>query len=486
MEYRSEKEYLYQRKGPWPQPSPSHPLGEAPAVIHIPKTEYLRWFRHIGLRYIWNLSSYWINALVYTFKNTHLEPVSDKEFEDIMGKTAFSKFLSNQVEEALCSRSIFGNFLANKDISNFFVADFTLMQYLAPFPKTYISPIKALFEKEAGTDLYFSEKKIVAIYIPSAELVLTPNDGDAWELAKYYVLQGATYRLVLSAHALLHFPFDSINAITKTALPKDNIVFKLLYPHLDLTLILNSKVLRAKTSPVVNDQKYPFTGFTASEEGIRDLIEAGYKGIENNPYYKPYSYSLELEEIYSDYKLFLEAYYQTILNFVILVVKNSTPQEIMEVKQWADYISYWLPNFPTGKQIFEGENVLAKVITKIIWTVSIGHAADHYDYSMHTSTNQTPLRLRIPPPNTNKIEGYDRKKLSNFGDMFRYRMERKLFFKPTNVSLLCEVDYNFTAPHLIELNDKFRKELINTETELKSKGVKIYIPIKQVSASIQY
>ena len=27
------EDYLYQRKGPWPQPSPEHPLGEAPAVV---------------------------------------------------------------------------------------------------------------------------------------------------------------------------------------------------------------------------------------------------------------------------------------------------------------------------------------------------------------------------------------------------------------------------------------------------------------------
>ena len=32
-------QYLYDRKGPWPQPNPAHPFGEAPAVIHIPKKE---------------------------------------------------------------------------------------------------------------------------------------------------------------------------------------------------------------------------------------------------------------------------------------------------------------------------------------------------------------------------------------------------------------------------------------------------------------
>ena len=29
-------QFLYGRQGPWPQPSPAHPLGEAPAVIAVP------------------------------------------------------------------------------------------------------------------------------------------------------------------------------------------------------------------------------------------------------------------------------------------------------------------------------------------------------------------------------------------------------------------------------------------------------------------
>ena len=77
-------------------------------------------------------------------------------------------------------------------------------------------------------------------------VVLDPEDGKAWALAKSFVLQGATYKLILSEHALLHFPFDSINAISKTALPKNSILLQLLLPHLDFTLVLDNAVL---TSP---------------------------------------------------------------------------------------------------------------------------------------------------------------------------------------------------------------------------------------------
>ena len=31
------EDFLYDRRGPWPQPSPNHPFGEAPGVLHIPR-----------------------------------------------------------------------------------------------------------------------------------------------------------------------------------------------------------------------------------------------------------------------------------------------------------------------------------------------------------------------------------------------------------------------------------------------------------------
>lgn len=35
------KDFLYGRKGPWPQPCPDHPYDESPAVIHLPLIEWI-------------------------------------------------------------------------------------------------------------------------------------------------------------------------------------------------------------------------------------------------------------------------------------------------------------------------------------------------------------------------------------------------------------------------------------------------------------
>ena len=46
------KKFLYDRKGPWPQPNPQRPMGEAPIVLNIPLRERLDWTLHVGLRIV--------------------------------------------------------------------------------------------------------------------------------------------------------------------------------------------------------------------------------------------------------------------------------------------------------------------------------------------------------------------------------------------------------------------------------------------------
>jgi hypothetical protein len=83
--------YLYQRKGPWPQPSPAHPLGEAPSVVHIPAPEAREWQKLIGNRYLWNIVSYWPEALWDTIQKPHMEEVTDSELNHLANQTIFSR-----------------------------------------------------------------------------------------------------------------------------------------------------------------------------------------------------------------------------------------------------------------------------------------------------------------------------------------------------------------------------------------------------------
>jgi hypothetical protein len=475
--------YLYQRKGPWPQPSPAHPLGEAPSVVHIPDPEAREWQKLIGNRYLWNIVSYWPEALWDTIQKPHMEEVTDSELNHLANQTIFSRFFFLlrddylTVSDALYEGCFWKWLSEAKADDRFFITDFSLMETCICFPGTYAAPMIGLWKQPAGS----ASKHILAIFQKNTSLVFEPTDGPAWELAKYYLLHGANYRMTLSIHALLHFPMDSVNAITKTALPTHHTVFKLLYPHLQFTLPLNNAVLESPTSPVVNNQLYPYTAFTGEGEGFRDMLVSGYKGIEGNPAYPPYDFS-NLPPVYSDYGVFLDRYFYAFLRFTTQVVDLIPEQEWIDIRLWAHYISEWIPGFPNGKRIVE-PGMLAVTLAKVMWDLSVAHAADHYNYGQDININKFPLRLRIPPPASRNIPPFDRKKLVDFWDVFRYRMEMKMFFAPTNVTLLKDVDYNFGRRELNILQNRFLSDLRETEATMP---VKNFIPLNEIPVSIQY
>ncbi len=495
MSSLSRKEFLYERKGPWPQPSPEHPLGDAPAVIHLPKQEVKYWQKHIGRRYDWNALTYWTKALWHALNHKHWDVIPDAEFEDMISNTPFSKFLRTTVEMDKFPSddpnydTPFREILTEDPDTQFFIMDFTVMKVIEPFKGLYAAPTMTLFRQVKSK----KTKEVVAIYMNFSELLLTPEDGDAWTLAKYYVLQAASHRLVVSTHALLHFPFDCINAITKTSLPKSDTIFKLLYPHFELTLVLNNAVLESSTSPLVNNQKFPFNALTGHENGFRDMVMSDYSGIKlkddktYNPSYPPYQFRLEPLKVHSDYDTFLRAYYDVFLEFTTGVVDyifKHQKTQLPRIKVWANYISQWLPGFPDGDVIHD-KGILSKALALVMWDLSIGHAADHYNYSL-LSVNKVLFRIRVAPPSSKDIPPFKQKDLNKWQDVFRQKMEHKMFFKPTNVSLLHNVDYNFEIMELDSLQQRFMQDLRDVEPRLKAQNVKIYIPFKEVSRSIQY
>jgi hypothetical protein len=493
---RPQSDYLYERRGPWPQPQPAHPFGFAPGVVHVPKQEQRKWDWTIGIRYKITLLTYWPAAMLYAWSHRSLEPVSDGEFEEILTHSSLSKFISNELNERKEypnneKLKIFAEFLEASPGEKFFVADYTLLKHCQTYPDIYTAATITLFKG----DLVNGKRKVVAIYIYDNNLMLTPEDGNAWELGKYFVLQGGAIRITSSAHANLHFPYDSINAISKSALPKDSVLLRLLKPHLDLTLELNYSVLNSPNSPVVNNQHMPYTAFPAPEAGLAGLFLYGYNGMEGNPSYPHYKFQIVPRTFHSDYGTFLMAYYETIKKFVYKVIDQIPEEEYIDIMVWADYIKTWVPEFPAGTDMFDmdeqgnahmkKEKLLSKIVANIIWDLSVGHACDHYDYS-NISINKAPLRMRVPPPDSKNMPSLDRKKLINWIDLFKHRFERKMFFAPRNVTLLMDTHYDFNKPseqYLRELNEYFLSDLKKTEQQLT---VYNYIPLNQISRSIQY
>jgi hypothetical protein len=61
-----------------------------------------------------------------------------------------------------------------------------------------------------------------------------------------------------------------------------------------------------------------------------------------------------------------------------------------------------------------------------------------------------------------------------------------MFYAPTNVSLLIDVDYGFSDPVLQKYNQEFIEDLKATEAGLSAKGIRNFLPLKNISSSIQY
>ena len=126
------EDYLYERKGPWPQPSPDHPFKEAPAVFNIPKEESRAFTWNVTLRYAFSVLFKWPGALWYSLRNRGMRQVSDQEMGSIITGSLFSKML-NPVLDPI-DKEIFAEVLRGKNLDEVLKFDMSPMAYI---DKTY-------------------------------------------------------------------------------------------------------------------------------------------------------------------------------------------------------------------------------------------------------------------------------------------------------------------------------------------------------------
>ena len=503
-------DYLYDRMGPWPQPNQALDLW--PSVVHLPKEEHRRFFWKIELRYLRQAIFYTPVALWYAWRNPGLSPVDDAELADCMCVRSFSKFMY------LADKADIEQFLPGFDMSrlkadkNYFITDLYLMRHIPAQNGQFNATTVSLFEEQDAGMKRFKPMGIFVESVPEkgqepTKALIYPEDGNAWELAKYYALMGCAYRIVFSIHSTLHFPMDALNAITKTILPKKNLVQQLLLPHLEFSLELDLTVQTSKSSPIKNHQEYPYTGVTGTADEIAGLFVDAHQGVPGREKaYPPFHFLLEpVSESKSEYYFFQMEYYYCINRFVKKVMTHLTDEDKEYLKPWARYIAPFInkhievegfhnlqtdpmTHFPYEHEILGQvgkEELLSKLLTMIIWDLTVGHAGDHYDFGMMHMARM-PMRLRIPPPASRDIPGFDCKKLRTFVDTYKHRLEWKMFYMPTNVSLLHNVDYGFTDPVLQQYNREFREDLIATEKGIIEKGIRNFLPLKKIARSIQY
>lgn len=464
------EDFLYNRSGPWPQPSANHPLGTVPGVLHLPLSETINWWLQVGSRYLKDLVVYTPQAVIKAFSYGGLKDLSDEDFADYFFHTCYAKYLTRELSVDVIS--LFKNYL-EKD-REYLVVDFSAMSMLKPVGGLYCEKSITLFEVSQNSG------KPVAINLK--DYVVDPGDGDLWMLAKYVVMQGASNHINVAEHPKLHFPMDAINAVTKTAVPKNHILFQLLIPHLEVTLKLNYQVLNNPTSLLENKWWMPYAPFPATSDSLRNLMVVGYCGIKGNPSYKKYSYPMNgPKKVPTDFGTFHEQYYRAYYDFAERVLAE-IPAHDKYVTHWANYIHQMMPSFPDGEEIWKGDN-FAKAVGVLLWDLTIGHAADHRTYSQ-IPIYHNPMRIRVPSPEyKNPDFRLDKKSAVSIIDQAKWIMANRLFYQTWNVTNLMEVNYDFNHPALQEAVNSFRAQLKEIEKKLTTRN---YLPVDEIPGSIQY
>lgn len=512
-------DFLYGENGPWPSP----PVDEnackvAPEVLiegpHcIPAEEVDEWEKTLGNYYdtsnflaftrsaidyasdllripLSTLHKYEIEADILLWyglerpenfgdRTGQYPALSDVTFTDMIAHGLLSKLMCrvDPAEQSRCKD------LLNDNTREYWKCDLTHMRVvLNALPGEFVAPSIVYLSRPlnpvAGEEYDFRVDGI-RIFVQSRAggpfdrgALLQPGEGKAWQLAKYFALQGALVRVNLIDHPMVHFPFDAINAITKSVLPTSNRVLQLLLPHLLLSLTVDNAVLEGKHSLLNRTGNFPYSPYPAAGSEIRKVFPFYWWGSEPpNNAFPPYGFATEPRPIPSKYGAFLNGYYPPILNFTTAVVA-SIPEDSHDwesIRFWADHVASWIPGFPNGQAIYKNRELLAKTCAAIIWNGAIVHTSDHW--LMHQMFEQklpTPYVLREPPqlsPSADVEPDY-RPSLLLIRDAIAARLCDEMFFMPHCTTLLSAFEYKLFPDELGPVIARFKKEMTATDAEL--------------------
>lgn len=455
---------------PWPQPSPHLPGRLAPAVLHVPQPEIKHFLDTVVARYIRTLKRRWPHAARVALSQPNAKIPSDQNFISLFVDSTMGQFITPLVDEA--DRRRFAPFLEGEDPGSFYKIDISHLDRLKSFsPDIYCAPTVTLLQKVGGT---FRPKAIQC-----GEHLFTPEDRDAWSLAKLFVVQGAGIHVVLCWHSRIHFPSDAVAAVTKTALPRGHLLRDLLEPHFYTQLALNFAVLYVNKSVLHNSQREIYTPFLHTKESIFEFNCAGYEGIEGNSAFPPYRFWFEPPDGETEYSVFLKGLYGVVLAYVERALQP-LPKNDPLTAAWANHLHTHLPGFPSSEEIFQGDT-LARTVASVITNVGIIHSADHCSYG-RIPIERAPLRMRVPPPVPGmKLTG--RERFVTYEDVFRQALAKEMYFEPTTLRRMIDVHEEHRGRPLEPLARQFGEELKQKYWDM---GIVKFISLEEIASSMQY
>jgi hypothetical protein len=452
-------------------PAPTYmKLNQLPTVPNVPWAERLDFWSHRGPNYARRIFMSQFVALQKGLFDYQAKPIPDEEMAHVFNHSGFSKYLKkvDHVDWMPAGRQ-----KPPKD-SSYWLADFSFMCRIKPNKGFFNAGTKVCFEIQAYDPDHTPHP--VGIWLDpktsaGPQVFLPSNKG--WDSAKLFVMQGASHYSAFIEHPKIHFPFDTINAMTKH-LPEGHIMRQLLSPHQRFTLTLNDTVLNNQFISILLNPWMPQCPFEDPANEIQWYLEeckAEWAWCTT-----PYP-----TENPSAYAKFTGRYFETFKNFVQGVVA-ARPLEFRDehVRNWADNVAPHLKGFPNGEAIVRGD-VIVQVLTKIMWNLTVEHGADHYSYFIMPNWNWAPWRVRVPPPQ-HPQDAVDFSKVNKHIDMWKFAQAQEVFFYSTSQYTLGDIDYKFKDGNLQELNTKFRHALKRVD-EVKEDRL---MSLAQIGQSIDY
>jgi hypothetical protein len=464
--------FLYNRMGPWPQPSSSHPLLEAPEVLNIPPVEEMQWNATIGLRYAETLAGWPPAAAEYAIENSSYTAPNDERFNTILFETVYTRFLlPPDDDEVSLFISLFKGQPWFSEKLKWWKYDFRAMELVEPIPGCYCAPtVLVIAEEPSGS------RTCRAIQIN--QLTILPHHP-AWTAAKIFALQGAAYHILFVVHPALHFPMDSVNAITKTAVPMTHPLFQAIYPHTTYTLPLDNAVLESPISVVNNNAATWFDPLTADAYNLKLLFGAGYAGLPKYPKsYPKYDYMKPQYGFDSDYGRWLKAYFDVFESFALEIAKRIFALKPTDsyVERWVNYLHTYIYGFPSAQEVMGNAEVLARILAIYMWDVSVAHGADHWSFGTQVEVREKFLRIRIKPPTSIDEPPPQPGSVATIEDLYRASITQQMFFLPFAITPnLYEVRYAFLDPALYKSQFAFKNNLVAVSTQ---SGLKQYQPLQ--------
>lgn len=466
-------QFLYSRKGPWPQPSPSHPMKCAAEVLNIPPMEALAFNSTIGKRYLETQMAYPPIAGKYAAENAGWTGPTQERFNEIMFDTLYTRYLS-----PLCDKQI-AEFKARLEAdkpavsfdenSSYGVYDFSAMLLVDPLPHMHVAGVKMIYQehpKKNPTDItQRTPVQIVVEHKDGSKVAVYPEDS-AWGLAQLYVMQGAAYHVLFVVHPALHFPFDSVNAITKSSVPMAHPLYQMLFPHTSYSLALDNAVLESAESVVNNNaQGTRFDPLTGNAYNLKLLFGAGYTGLPEAEYgnaYPPFDYLKPQMDFDSEYGNWLKDYYDNaFLPFgqAVAGYLSANAHYMDYVSRWANYNSLNVLGFPNGEDVKDAD-ILGQTLAIYLWDTTVSHGGDHDSFGNFIETVEKCLRIRRAPPRSRDEPEVKVGEIFNGDDMARAAIANEMFFRPTAIPPnLSQTYYAFTQPELWAAAVKFHKDL---------------------------